>query len=89
MAKQVGIMPLEGTLGEYTFIKTQDGYMVRTRGGVSAERIATDPDFQRTRENNAEFSRACQGGKVLRVSLRKLIRNKRKCGNPAFAPFTQ
>ncbi len=62
MAKQVGITPLEGTLGEYTFFKTQDSYMVRTRSGVSAERIATDPDFQRTRENNAEFAGGCQAG---------------------------
>ena len=45
MAKQVVIVPLEGTLGQYTFFKTQNGYMVRTRGGASAERIATDPDF--------------------------------------------
>ena len=73
MAKQSGILPIEGTLGNITFFKTKDGYMVREKGGVSAHQIATDPAFQRTRENGAEFGRAGKAGKVLRTSMRNLL----------------
>ncbi|TKK64140.1 hypothetical protein FC093_23215 [Ilyomonas limi] len=73
MAKQTGILPIEGTIGNITFFKSKDGYMVRSKGGVSASKIATDAAFQRTRENMAEFGRAGSAGKLLRTSLRSTI----------------
>lgn len=73
MAKQSGIMPLQGTLDNYTFFHSKDGFKVRKHTSLSAGRIATDPDFQRTRENNAEFGRATKGGKLLRFSVRPAI----------------
>lgn len=73
MARQKGILPIEGTIGNITFFKSQDGYMVREKGGVSAEKIASDPAFERTRENNAEFGRAGKASKLLRSSVRALI----------------
>lgn len=73
MAKQKGILKLEGTIGDITFYKSQDGYLAREKGGVSAERIASDPNFQRTRENGSEFGAAGKAGKVLRNSLRVLL----------------
>ena len=73
MAKQKGILKLEGTLDDITFYKSQDGFLAKTKGGVSATRIATDPSFQRTRENGAEFSTAAKAGKLLRNSVRALI----------------
>jgi hypothetical protein len=75
MAKQKGIIPLQGTIGNLTFLKTQDGYMAREKGGVSKERIATDPAFQRTRENGAEFGRAGKAAKLLRSAIRGLLLN--------------
>ena len=45
--------------------------MARLKGGIDKKRIATDPAFQRTRENGAEFGRAGKGGKLLRSSLDK------------------
>ncbi|MFY0482530.1 hypothetical protein ACI6PS_07975 [Flavobacterium sp. PLA-1-15] len=72
MARQKGIIKINGTLGDITFYKTKDGYMAREKGGVEASRIATDPAFQRTRENNSEFGRAGKAGKLLRNSLRTL-----------------
>lgn len=63
MAKQKGIIKLDGTIGGITFYKSQDGYLAREKGGVSAEKIATDPAFQRTRENGEEFGRAGKAGK--------------------------
>ncbi|HYK56953.1 MAG TPA: hypothetical protein VEV15_10835, partial [Flavisolibacter sp.] len=70
MAKQRGIIKLEGTIGDITFQKTQDGYLAKEKTSIPASRIATDPAFQRTRENNAEFGRAGKAGKALRNALR-------------------
>jgi hypothetical protein len=75
MAKQTGILKIEGTLDQLTFYKSIDGNLVRTKGGVSGERIANDPVFIRTRENGAEFGMAATAGKVLRDSVRSLLLN--------------
>ena len=75
MAQQSGIIPLKGTIGNITFYKSGDGYLAREKGGVPASRIATDPAFQRTRENGAEFGRAGKAGKLLRTALRALLQN--------------
>ena len=75
MAKQKGILKLEGTIGDITFYRSQDGYLAREKGGVSGDRIASDPKFQRTRENGSEFGSAGKAGKVLRDSLRVLLQN--------------
>ncbi len=75
MAKQKGIIKLDGTIGGITFYKSQDGYLAREKGGVSAEKIATDPAFQRTRENGEEFGRAGKAGKLLRNAIRAMLQN--------------
>jgi hypothetical protein len=75
MAQQKGILPLRGTLGNITFYKSKDGYMAREKGGVDANRIASDPAFQRTRENGQEFGRAGKAGKFLRNAARSLLQN--------------
>jgi hypothetical protein len=75
MAKQKGIIKLEGTIGDITFYKSQDGYLAREKGGVPGDRIANDPAFQRTRENGAEFGAAGKAGKVLRTAIRALLQN--------------
>lgn len=75
MAKQTGILPVKGTLGNLTFYKSKDGYLVREKGGLDAKRIASDPAFQRTRENNAEFGKAGKATKLLRNALRSFSQN--------------
>ena len=75
MAKQKGIIKLEGTIGDITFYKSQDGHLARGKGGVDGKRIATDPNFQRTRENGSEFGRAGKAGKILRNSMRAVLQN--------------
>ena len=75
MARQKGIIKLKGTIGDITFYKTQDGHLAREKGGIDASRIASDPAFQRTRENGSEFGRAGKAGKVLRTALRPLLLN--------------
>ncbi|MBK9380765.1 MAG: hypothetical protein IPN39_05515 [Chitinophagaceae bacterium] len=75
MAQQKGIIPLRGTIGNITFYKSRDGFMAREKGGLDANRIATDPAFQRTRENGAEFGRAGKAGKMLRTALRSQLQH--------------
>lgn len=75
MARQKGIIKLDGTIGDITFYKSQDGYLAREKGGVEAQRIANDPAFARTRENGAEFGRAGKAGKLLRTAFRALLQN--------------
>jgi hypothetical protein len=77
MAKQKGILKLEGTIGDITFYKSQDGFLAKGKGGIAADRIANDPKFQRTRENGNEFGSAGKAGKVLRNSLKVLLQNSR------------
>jgi hypothetical protein len=66
MGRLAGIIKLEGTLDGLTFYKSQDGYMVRTKGGVSKKRIMTDPAYARTRENISEFALNAKSGKLIR-----------------------
>ena len=75
MAQQKGIIKLKGTVGDITFYKSKDGYVAREKGGIDGNRIANDPAFQRTRENNAEFGRAGAAGRILRSAMRGLLLN--------------
>ena len=74
MARQGGILKIKGTIGDITFFKTRDGYRVKEKSGVDGDRIATDPKFQRTRENGAEFGESALASKILRSAIRAMAR---------------
>ncbi|WP_338732834.1 hypothetical protein [Mangrovimonas cancribranchiae] len=73
MAKYKSLFNVEGTLGEVTFYKNEDGYYVRSKGGVSKNRIMNDPNFARTRENISEFGNMATSGKQLRRAINSLM----------------
>lgn len=73
MAKQKGIIKLQGRVGDLSFYKTQDGYLAREKGGVDGDRIRRDPAFARTRENGQEFGMAASAGKLVRDAFRPLL----------------
>ncbi len=73
MAKLKSLIKIEGTLDDLTFYKGTDGYLVRTKGGVSAKRIKNDPAFARTRENGVEFGHSANSGKQLRRAILPLL----------------
>jgi hypothetical protein len=75
MARQSGLIKINGTLDNLTFYKTADGYQVRTKGGVSRDRILNDPSYARTRENGAEFGGSASAGKLLRNALGTMLFN--------------
>ena len=73
MAKLKSLIKIEGTLDGMTFYKGKDGYLIRTKGGVSKSRIENDPSFVRTRENSSEFGSIAKSGKILRQALTPLL----------------
>ncbi|HZW69645.1 MAG TPA: hypothetical protein VFF57_02170 [Hanamia sp.] len=70
MAQQKGHLPVKGRIGNLSFYKSKDGYLVKDKGGIDKSRMASDPAFQRTRENGAEFGRAGKAGKLLRNAVK-------------------
>ncbi|WP_250434135.1 hypothetical protein [Hanstruepera flava] len=75
MAKYKSLFKVRGSLDDVNFYKTEDGYRMRTKGGVSKERIQKDPAFERTRENNNEFGASASSGKLLRRSILDMVSN--------------
>lgn len=73
MAKYKSLFEVEGTLGEVTFYRSEDGLSVRRKGGVSKNRILNDPNFVRTRENLSEFGGAAVTGKTIRRAVNSLM----------------
>ncbi|MCO4293801.1 hypothetical protein NF867_13095 [Solitalea sp. MAHUQ-68] len=73
MTKQHGLIKLEGTIEDISFYKRNGTYCARRKGGVSGNRIARDPSYARTRENNNEFGRAGKASKLIRQSLGSLL----------------
>ncbi|WP_298114951.1 hypothetical protein [Flavobacterium sp.] len=73
MAKTSGVIKIEGTVEDLTFYKKDGKNFVRKKGGISKERISSDPNFVRTRENNNEFSHSGSSGKILKLALGSLV----------------
>lgn len=75
MARQSGLIKIKGTLDNVSFYKTKDGHLARMKTSVDAKRIANDPAFERTRENNKEFANSATSGKLMRDALRPMALN--------------
>ncbi|HCS20726.1 MAG TPA: hypothetical protein DIW47_09235 [Bacteroidetes bacterium] len=73
MAKQIGLIKIKGKLGDTSFYKSKDGYLLREKGGVDGNRIKSDPRFKRTRENMSEFGHSTQMASKLRKMLAPVI----------------
>ncbi len=77
MARQKGLLKYTGNLGGISHYRQKgvSGHLARMANGPSAEQIASDPAFRRTRENNKEFQGCAQVGKDLRGFFAKLIKS--------------
>lgn len=73
MAKIDRIVEIQGTVKGVTFYRSKDGMLARAKGGISKKRMKTDPAFQRTRENGAEFGHNAKMSKLLRNSASNLL----------------
>src|SRR6185295_14997207 len=72
MGHQKGVLKIKGLVSNMIFYKTQYGDLVRGKGTLDRNRIANDPAFLRTRENNTEFGNAVRAGKLLRATVRSM-----------------
>lgn len=75
MAKQIGIIKLQGTLGGLTFYQSNGRDIVRTLGTIDKKRIEKDPNFRRRRENMSEFGAASMVGKEVRQRFKAILKN--------------
>lgn len=73
MAKATSFIKIEGSLENLTFYKMDGVYYVKRKSGVSKERIHSEPNFIRTRENNNEFGNCGNQGKMLRQALGSFV----------------
>lgn len=74
MAKQTGIIKLEGTLGDINFY-TRKGKPVARKagGGFNGEKIKNSPTMVRVRENNTEFGDCSKVKRCLKASLHPFL----------------
>lgn len=75
MAKLSSLFKFEGTVGDITVVKNTG--VVKRKGGLSKERIASDPKLVRIRENNAEFAMLASASKTIRDAFGELGQNIR------------
>ncbi len=70
MARQTGIIGIQGTVGGLVFSKN-GSISQKSQGNKAA--FASAPSRARTRENASEFGTAAAAGKLIRTALRTLI----------------
>lgn len=88
MAKQINRhIKLAGTIDDISFYKSQDGFLARAKGGVSADRIKSDPKFENTRNNGLEFGIGGKASLLFRETFKPEI--KRAADNRAASRITQ
>ena len=75
MAKLSSLFKFEGTVDDITVVKNTG--VVKRKGGLSKERIASDPKLVRIRENNAEFGMLAAASKTIRDAFGGLSQNIR------------
>jgi len=69
MSKQIGVIKLDGAIGGIAFYQSGGQHLARVAHGPTKQQIATQPNFIRTRENNAEFGGSAHAAKALRSAL--------------------
>jgi hypothetical protein len=74
MAKQLGIFPLGGTIGNVTFFKTADGgFGARNKSSLTGAEMAANPKFERMLKHSKEFARAGKAMSKLRGAIQPLL----------------
>jgi hypothetical protein len=73
MAKQDGILRIQGTLGNLVFYKQGNDYRVRQRPAPIGKKFKTDPRYASIRANNELFIKAVKANQLLRYSLRPFL----------------
>src|ERR1043165_6116703 len=75
MAKQIGVLKIEGTIGNLTFYRIGNQYFVRLKSSLSGRRVKTKPEFERTMESAGRMARGSSLGSKVYRTLR-ITRNR-------------
>jgi len=75
MARQKGLLKIDGTIGGMTFYRTKDGHIVKEQLQSTKGKFDSASSYQRTRENAQEFGMSATSGKMLRDAIRSLMAN--------------
>ena len=75
MARQKGLLKIDGTIGGMTFYRTKDGSIVKEQLQSTKTKFDSSSSYQRTRENAQEFGMAATSGKMLRDAIRSFMAN--------------
>lgn len=74
MARQMGQLPIKGTIDQLTFYyHPDDGYLARTKSSITKERIFKDPAYSYFVACNKEFSDAIYAGHLMRNALCSIL----------------
>jgi hypothetical protein len=74
MARQMGQIPLKGTIDGITFYyHPDDGHLARAKSSLDKDRVMRDKKFQNFIHSGQEFKETTFAGKLLRKSLSKLL----------------
>lgn len=74
MAKQDGIISLKGSIGNLTFSKSQFGYLATRKSGPTRKQVLKSKQFERTRENAADFKTAVRAATLVRRAIRPILK---------------
>lgn len=78
MAKLISLFKYSGTLDGITSVQPQDSKpYLKKKGGLTKERIKTDPKLNRIRENNKEFGMVAAASKAIRDPFKELRQSVR------------
>ncbi|MBT1702899.1 hypothetical protein [Chryseosolibacter indicus] len=73
MSKQIGLIKLKGNMGGISFFQSEGKHLAKMSNGPDKEKIANDPRFERTRENNTEFGGSAMVSKAMRRAFAPVI----------------
>ena len=78
MARVKNFDQITGSIGKFSFYtrKGSSGILVRTKGGASKEKIASDPNFANLRKSNKEFGGCAKMSKQMRMAFYGLEQEK-------------
>jgi hypothetical protein len=69
MARQRGIKPITGTIGDITYYKLHDKYYSRAKSTLDKKTVLKGKAFANSRKASGQFSRASTASKLIRTSL--------------------
>jgi hypothetical protein len=69
MGRQTGLIKVSGNIGGVSFYRSNGEDLARVANGPSKEKIQSDDNFIRTRENNSEFGGSATVAKALRLAF--------------------